>query len=225
MDWDQAIERQRGALFSIVASLFAMIGLAEGSAVARLPVPVYRAVLRILYPAESAVRRLIVVVARGLKVELLAPRPVPAGLKSPKRKTSSRLSFQLCDSRRSFNHENRRRGLKVGPRIHTFHDGGLATAFGRSPFDPIPKPETTADTARLCRRLSAIKSALENLQREARRLARLRARRKLLPPEKFRKPLRPGRPPGHRRGSLHEVDEVLKDCHWLAWEAAKLDTS
>jgi hypothetical protein len=80
----------------------------------------------------------------------------------------------------------------------------------------------------MCRRLAAIRSALENLPREAKRLARLRARRAAMPPEKFRKAIRPGRPPGHRKQSLHEVDEVLKDCHWLAWEAArsaKPDTS
>ena len=38
-------------------------------------------------------------------------------------------------------------------------------------------------------------------------------------------PLRPGRPPGHRRKPDHEVDEVLTECHGLAWEALKPDTS
>jgi hypothetical protein len=37
--------------------------------------------------------------------------------------------------------------------------------------------------------------------------------------------MRPGRPPGHRQKPSHEVDEVLKECHWLAWEAMRLDTS
>ena len=38
-------------------------------------------------------------------------------------------------------------------------------------------------------------------------------------------PLRPGRPPGYRRKPIHEVDEVLIECDFLACEAMKPDTS
>jgi hypothetical protein len=216
MDWDQAIERQREALIRIVAALFAMIGLAEGNALTRLPFPLCRAVLRVLYPAESGVRRLIVVVARGLKVELPERHPVPTGLKTSERKRAGRVSFQLCDPRRSFNNEQRHPALRFEPRIHAFVDGRLVTILGRSPLDPVAEPDTTANASRLHRRLAVIKSALENLPREANRLARWRARRAALPSEKIRKPSRPGHPPGHRKRSLHEVDEVLKDCQWFA---------
>ena len=225
MDWEQAIERHRENLARIVATLFAMIGLAEGGSVSRLPFPVYRAVLRVLYPAEFAVRRLIVVVARGLVGKLPARRPVPAGLKALQRKGAGRVSFQLCESRRPLQPAVRISRSKFEPRIHAFSNGRLVTILGRSPYEPVPQPDTTADAARLCRRLAAIKAALENLPREAKRLARWRARRAKMPPEKFRKPLRLGRPPGDAREPRHEVEEVLKDCHWLAWEAAKLDTS
>ena len=34
-----------------------------------------------------------------------------------------------------------------------------------------------------------------------------------------------GHPPGYRRKPIHEVDEVLVACDWLAWEAMKPDTS
>jgi hypothetical protein len=37
--------------------------------------------------------------------------------------------------------------------------------------------------------------------------------------------MRPGRAPGHRRKPDHAVDAVLTECHWLAWEAERLDTS
>jgi hypothetical protein len=225
MNWEQAIERQREALTRIIAALFAMLGLAEGGSLSRLPLPHYRAVLRVLYPAESAVRRLIVVVARGLNVKLPGRRPLPQSLKSLRRKQAGRASFQLCDPRHSFNSEPRRSGPVFEPRIHAFFGGELVTILGRSPMQPVPQEDANIDATRLARRLSAIKSALENLPREARRLARWQARRAAMPPEKFRKAIRPGRPPGHRKQSLHEVDEVLKDCHWLAWEAAKLDTS
>ena len=65
MNMSLAIERNRKPLLRIVATLFAMIGLVEGATVERLSSPVYRAVLRVLRPAESAVRRLIVVAARA----------------------------------------------------------------------------------------------------------------------------------------------------------------
>ena len=40
-----------------------------------------------------------------------------------------------------------------------------------------------------------------------------------MPSPEFKSPLRPGHPPGYRRKPTHEVDEVLTECHWLAWEA------
>jgi hypothetical protein len=37
--------------------------------------------------------------------------------------------------------------------------------------------------------------------------------------------LRLGWPPGWRIRATHEVDEILKDCHWLARSALTPDTS
>ncbi len=53
MDWDLAIKRNSEVLIEIVADLFAMLGLVGEATVSRLPWPTYRAVLRILRPAES----------------------------------------------------------------------------------------------------------------------------------------------------------------------------
>jgi hypothetical protein len=61
MDWDASIERNRMVLVGIVSSLAAMLGLA-GS----MPETVRTRVLRILRPAESAVRRLVFVMARRM---------------------------------------------------------------------------------------------------------------------------------------------------------------
>ena len=83
MDWAKAIEHNRIPLIRIVAALFAMIGLGEGGAVERLSWPLYRAVLRVLRPAESAVRRLIVVAARGIVVKLAPPVRPRQGFRSP----------------------------------------------------------------------------------------------------------------------------------------------
>ena len=76
MDWARAIERNSEALKAIVAALFVMLG---SQAVARLPRPLHRAVLSVLRPAESAVRRLIVIAARGLVAKPAAARPMPQG--------------------------------------------------------------------------------------------------------------------------------------------------
>ena len=66
MDWARAIERNSDALKGIVAALFAMLGLSESAASLRIPRGVHTAILRVLRPAESAVRRLIVIAARGV---------------------------------------------------------------------------------------------------------------------------------------------------------------
>ena len=65
MDWDLAIKRNSEALKGIIEVLFAMLGLAGDVRLERIPSSVYRAVLCVLHPAESAVRRLIVIAARG----------------------------------------------------------------------------------------------------------------------------------------------------------------
>ena len=56
MDWALAIERNRQPLLRIVTILCSMIGLGEGSFVARVSRPLHRAVLAVLRPAEAAVR-------------------------------------------------------------------------------------------------------------------------------------------------------------------------
>ena len=63
MDWAKAITRNSEALKGIIEALFAMLGLAGDVTVGRIPRPLHTAALRILRPAESAVRRLIIIAA------------------------------------------------------------------------------------------------------------------------------------------------------------------
>jgi hypothetical protein len=114
VDWARAIERNSEALKGILAALFAMLEQA-GGATARLPRPLHRAVLSVLRPAESAVRRLIVIAARGLTVKPAPARPVPQGLTGRGRR--DRLAFRLFDPRKRFLPE--RRG--AGPACHPAH--------------------------------------------------------------------------------------------------------
>ena len=95
-DWDLAIEINRAALKRIVAMLVAMAGFA-GAAVAAptrqsddcgpllgggrrvLPRHLHRAVLRLLRPAESAARRLVIAAAREMLVVPVRSMPGGAG--------------------------------------------------------------------------------------------------------------------------------------------------
>ena len=80
MDWDEIIERNTERLLAVIAQLFFRSGLDEGGA-EFLPRRAWRALLILLRPAESAVRRLIVIAARGIVVKLRAGRGFPIGLK------------------------------------------------------------------------------------------------------------------------------------------------
>ena len=237
MDWALAIERNSKALKGIVETLFAMLGLVGEGTVSRIPKPLHRAVLLVLWPAESAMRRLIVIAARGLVVKLkrpvLPPRPAKPTAKSGE---SRPPSFQLFDPRKRFKPVGAMKSTWIMPRIHVISppDPTVASIFAAraarasSPAPaaaPAPPSDGLVNAGRLTRRLQALKLALEDLPRQARRLARLLARREKVPTLKFKSPLRPGRAPGSRKKPTHQVDEVLTECHWLAWEALKPDTS
>jgi hypothetical protein len=84
MDWNAAIDINREALKRVLAMLVAMTGLEERPAT--LPRHLHRAILSLLRPAESAVRRLIIVMARGLVVTL-----PPARSRKPKPPTMEPL--------------------------------------------------------------------------------------------------------------------------------------
>ena len=134
MDWDRAIERNSEALKGIVAALFAMLGLAGTDSVARLPLSIHSAVLRVLRPAESAMRRLIVIAARGLVVKVAPSRPKPAG-PIGKGGGSRRPSFQLFDPRKNFAElrQHRRKFMRNPPRVHFFPYDSLRQAqIGRA---------------------------------------------------------------------------------------------
>jgi hypothetical protein len=225
MDWARAIERNSEALKGIVEALFAILGLVGEAAVSRIPQSLHRSVLRVLWPAESAVRRLIVIAARGLVVKAAPSRPKPVGPVG-KGGRNRPPAFQLFDTRKNFAElrPHRVKYMRNPPRIHFFPYDTLSPA--RPPIaDPVSPPDGLVNAVRLTRRLQALKLALDDLPRQARRLARWRVRRENMPSPKFRSPLRPGPPPGHRRKPVHEVDEVLAECHWLAWDAMKPDTS
>ena len=229
MDWDLAIKRNSEALKGIIEVLFALLGLNGTDAASRIQRSLHSAVVGVLRPAESAVRRLIVIAARGLVVKVAPSRPMPKGQIIGKGGTP-RSSFQLFDTRKDFPElrQHRVKYAKYPPRIHFFgSDSTVADLWPARPpvAAPAPPSDGLVNAERISRRLQVLKLALDDLPRQAKRLARWRQRREAIPSPKFKSPLRPGPPPGHRRKPVHEVDAVLAECHWLAWDAMKPDTS
>jgi hypothetical protein len=228
MDWDLAIKRNSKALKGIIEVLFALLGLDGSEAASRIPRSLHSAVLAVLRPAESAVRRLIVVVARDVVVKLSPARPMPKGKVIGKAAGGRIPSFQIFDPPRRGKHTPFRKGRRIIPRVRVLdYDPRVIALFPkpRPVIIPPPPPDGLASATRLHRRLIALKSALEDLPRQAKRLVRWQERRRAAPEYKSTSPLREGRPPGYRRKPVHEVEEVLADCDWLADMAMRPDTS
>lgn len=213
LDWPLAISRNRDALRRIVAALFALAGAAAN---ATLPRHVYAAVLLVLRPAESAVRRLIVIAAVGVALNPRAARPVPAGLPAfPAASAPKTPAFCLFDPLKHFS-------------LDDFDNNALPRFSFDNSADPnfntltLTQADEPVDATQLFNRLRALRHALNDLPRQARRLARWTAKRDqaLMSKGPFKlmriTPFRPGLPPGWRQRRLHEVDDVLRECHGLA---------
>ena len=230
MDWEHAIKRNSEVLAGIVETLFVMLGLVGEATVSRIPWPAYRAVLRVLRPAESALRRLIVVAARNIVIAPVASRPKTAVAIKPSKRGISRPSFQLFDPQPRIVFPRRRNPKRAVPRIHFFNTDGEFVTIGPPlrPAKPPARPKSAdgmVSAARVIRRLEALEAALQNIPRQAMRLVRWRMREEKSENPSFKTPIRPGRPPGSRRRAVHLVDELLDECQWLAHRSAMPDTS
>jgi hypothetical protein len=229
MNWQLAIDNNRNTLLKIILALVASLGLSDGGILKTLPKFLYRRAMRILVPAESAVRRLIMMALydmqlRGLKMSVL-----------PKLRTTFTnfmlLNAQQADHVPAFNLIDPRKifGLEApdyasfGPSDDDHNDYYLHEGEYIAP-DKTPIP-----AASLSRRLLALKNALENLPKQAKRLARWYAERDTAygqnQPHLY-SPMRPGLPLGYRKHKRDEIDTVMLDCHSLAQVAQdRRDTS
>jgi hypothetical protein len=137
------------------------------------------------------------------------------------------MTFSLCDPRRELPSPYLRRpsGLPE-PRIRVLDVSPLVPLFQVQPTEsPVLPSETGISPQRLKRRLDVLKRALDTLPSQARRLARLQAKRATSEHPPQRPLLRSGSPPGSRQKPTDEIDFVLKECHGLARDALKEDTS
>lgn len=240
MDGLLAIEHNIEALRRVLAALLAMAGLAgqfaffpqsgalpqdlaqaeksKLSPAATLPRHLHRAILRILRPAKSAARRLIIAQARGLAVPFSRPgarKPPRHAARAPKA-----LSLSILDPlpKDPFREE---RVAGTLPRICV---PGVTERRAVPPRVPC-RPGDAIDAARLGLRLAALGRALGDLPGHAKRFARWRGRRRRGPLHRIW-PLRMGRPPGTCRRSRDEVQGILAHANELALYALeKPDTS
>jgi len=256
MDGSLAIEANRQALKRIVAMLTDMAGFSndapDSPAIPRL---LWRAILALLRPAESAARRLIIAASVGLAMPPATPRqprpqtmePLlrrlgiavmmpPGGLSAVAQRAKAdgggaparRLSFPLFDPPRrlaSFSGRPHHVPAYAAPRIWC---PGLTDP---APLPPPPSPDDYVSAAHVGRRIAVLSKALDDLPGQARRFARLMASRGTA-----RLPIRRTRPPGgrlfrHDPNAAHpprirEIDEILAHAHALALHALeKPDTS
>jgi hypothetical protein len=208
MDWNLAITRNREALLHMVSALFALLTSARlGGSDFMIPRHVWRAVLMVLRPAESAMRRLIVIAARDLQPICVKPRIANFASRA-QTNIPRQPTFRLIDPLRD---------------THLDHDSASLWGVEFVSDDASDQPACALDTPmnaeRLHNRLRALRHALSNIDKQSRRLARWYGRRdvalKANQPHRL-SPIRPGLAPSWRRRIVHEVDHTLHECHGLA---------
>lgn len=234
MDYQLAITRNREALQRIIAVLFSLVGLVGGGVLDLLPRRVYRAVLLVLRPAESAMRRLIMIAAHGLVVAPRLVRPFTAQI-VPSTDRARIPAFQLIDPLKRFSASVESVEDSWIDDIedinakdyNAFENNALPRISVPGYSDPVltmvtaHSAEDLINAQHLGHRLAALKRALENIPREAKRLARWQARRGLALKQSKpirHSPFRHGRPPGFRARQIHEVDGILRECHALMFD-------
>jgi hypothetical protein len=156
------------------------------------------------------------------------PGPMSSGLRMAVVIRSSKWNYVLaadCTRRR-------RSGPHPAPRLRILDvafDPRVPLFRRPAAVMPVPEPQPqrddTVSATSLCRRLAAIRRALSDLPREARRYARWRAKPVAARHPKLGSMLRPGPPPCLRRTSNHQVHAILSECHWLARTVLAGDTS
>ncbi len=199
-----AIDRQRNALLRMIAALLVLAG---GGVVSVLPRGVRERILRVLRPAEAALRRLVVIVRADMDFVPRVAGGRCVGLRIPRGAGAAVPVFALFDPRKQVGPPRPHHPAGFGPRI--WEPGMDYPVFETK---AAAKPDDLIDARRLCQRMLAVQNALGDLPKQARRLARMEAKREAARAEtgKYIRAMRPGRPPGHRARWAHPIDDVLR---------------
>ena len=199
-DWTRCIDVNRKDLLPIVAQILAMLG--TGHTILR---HVHLAILAMLRPAESALRRLIAIAAKDVVLTPRARRGMPSG-GIPTGKGARTPLFLLIDPRLHPGPPKDKTVPGIGPNARW-----LDSANAAPPAPVTISADDPVSAAALRRRIEALVHALDTIPAQARRLAR-----KLAGMERPIRVMRPGRPPGFVMGGKRAVDVLLADCHELA---------
>jgi hypothetical protein len=213
----QTIEHHRTSLLGIVASLLVIVG-GQLRVFRRVRIDV----LRILRPAETAVRRLIVVLANDAVLKSSQPRlkPKSGSVNLPAaRATPKTYAFALADPMPPMMPDQKTRAqgaqfLRAIPPLDptvtaVFEAHRIAHQLKLRSQHRAEREATRAealaarfddgkvDAARLSLRLEAVRAALSDLPRQAQRLLRWKARRERASQQRptYISPIRPGPPP------------------------------
>jgi hypothetical protein len=241
MDWALAIETNRLVLLRLLMGLFAKADFSPGSNAESptLPRHVRRAILLVLRPAESALRRLIAIRAREISVPAHVPR-LPTPKAAPRRITALQKQLSTLGGRARVEAKRRAAALAAQDAVRPLPAFQLFDRWNaphqRRPkakvrfrsFDEIDGYPVTADVPAflpddpipamaIFKRMDAMHHALDDVPAQATRLAIALERRRYAAREgEMRGALRTGSPPGYRRKHIHEVDDILRRCHALA---------
>ncbi len=200
MSWTRCIEINREDLLPTVAQILAMLGDSEV-----LLRHMHLAILALLRPAESTLRRLIEIAAKDIVVKPRAKRSPPSG-KIPKGSGGRKPVFVLMDPRREVGPPKQKKAPGFGPNVRGFDDLDVS---------PPSRVEITRDdpvsAAALRRRIEALVAAMNDIPGQAKRLARKQAGM-----ERPLRVMRPGRPPGHVERGKRPIDLLLREVHELA---------
>ncbi len=225
INWDKAIARNRDALLRIVEVLFAMAGLAEGEIAATLPRHLRNHILRILRPAEAAVRRLVIIAARppccGCETASAhhhntihhnnhkQSRRRPG---APPHRSAEAFRFPAPETPREILPAHQRdRGFRATPDPRGLVPLARRRARRRADRPPAAHAETRAGRSRRSR------EAFRPLESEA------RSRPQPLAPLQSHAP---GPAAGLSQAGLSRGRRrFLRECHALAHDAQRLDTS
>ena len=217
MDWTLAIKRNRDQLKGIVLGLFALAKMRVGGSLSILPRSTLAAIMLVLRPAESAVRRLIVIAAAQIGDSYLGRNGIAplinTGTGQGNCPRVSPRAFKLIDPLKSFDPES------IWDTDHVNYESGYDLTTSARLCHDTSRDHQPIDATQIGQRLNALMRALDNLPAQARRLIRWQAKRdaalKACRPTRL-SPIRPGLPPGWRERKLHEIDQVLRECHGLA---------
>ena len=236
MNWTLALKHNQDILRRSVAWLFTWLALDVGGSVDELPLHQKRTAYFVLRPAESALRRLVYAAMFALAIVAppVAERAAVSGRSEKKKGAVKRervFLFRLTDPRQNFDLEPNRPKYAAGPGpsiTNLWCADSLAQRQAlfvqQQAYDEKQRrlQEASLSAKGLCRRLNAMMVALDDLEGQALRMAKLEARMKRRferTGEPHLRLIRRGRPPGFRQvpeHGRHEVDGALKECHRLA---------